>query len=50
MVINDTQRECYELVWIIVNFGKGSKVMQTAKKCGVSIIFRNLCLNISENT
>ena len=36
MVISDTKKECFELVWIIVNFGKGSKVMQTVKKCGMT--------------
>lgn len=33
---NDTECACFELIWAIVNFGKGSKVMQAAKKCGVT--------------
>lgn len=30
------QRTCFELIWAIVNFGKGSKVMHAAKKYGVT--------------
>ncbi len=33
---NDHERVCFELIWVIVNFGKGSKVMHAAKKCGVT--------------
>ena len=33
---NDHKRVCFELIWVIVNFGKGSKVMHAAKKCGVT--------------
>lgn len=33
-MIND--ETCFELIWVIVNFGKGSAVLQTAKKCGAS--------------
>ena len=33
-MIND--ETCFELIWVIVNFGKGSTVLQTAKKCGAS--------------
>ena len=33
---NDHKRVCFELIWVIVNFGKGSKVMYAAKKCGVT--------------
>lgn len=33
---NDPERTCFELIWAIVNFGKGSKVMHAAKKCGVT--------------
>ena len=33
---NDQEGTCFELIWAIVNFGKGSKVLHTAKKCGVS--------------
>ena len=35
-MINDTEKACFELIWAIVNFGKGSKVMQAAKKFGIS--------------
>lgn len=35
-MINDTEKACLELIWAIVNFGKGSKVMQAAKKFGIS--------------
>ena len=35
-MVNDTGKACFELIWAIVNFGKGSKVMQEAKKCGIS--------------
>ena len=30
-MVNDTGKACFELIWAIVNFGKGSKVMQEAK-------------------
>ena len=33
---SDQERVCFELIWVIVNFGKGSKVMHAAKKCGVT--------------
>ena len=33
---SDHERVCFELIWVIVNFGKGSKVMHAAKKCGVT--------------
>ena len=33
---SDQERACFELIWVIVNFGKGSKVMHAAKKCGVT--------------
>lgn len=33
---NHNEMPEFELIWIIVNFGSGSKVMQTAKKFGVS--------------
>lgn len=33
---NDPERTCFELIWAIVNFGKGSKVMHAAKKYGLS--------------
>ena len=33
---SDQERVCFELIWVIVNFGKGSKVMYAAKKCGVT--------------
>ncbi|MDY9921124.1 MAG: P-II family nitrogen regulator [Synergistota bacterium] len=36
MMSNDDGRVCFELIWAIVNFGKGSKVMHAAKKCGVT--------------
>lgn len=35
-MINDTEKACLELIWAIVNFGKGSKMMQAAKKFGIS--------------
>ena len=35
-MINDTEKACFELIWAIVNFGKGSKMMQAAKKFGIS--------------
>ena len=33
---NDQGSFCFELICAIVSFGKGSKVSQTAKKCGLS--------------
>ena len=35
-MVNDTGKACFELIWAIVNFGKGSKVMQEAKKHGIT--------------
>lgn len=35
-MINDSERACFELIWVIVNFGTGSKVMQAAKKYGLT--------------
>jgi nitrogen regulatory protein PII len=32
----EQQRVCFELIWAIVNFGKGSKVLHAAKKYGVT--------------
>ncbi|MBP8633056.1 MAG: P-II family nitrogen regulator [Synergistaceae bacterium] len=36
MMVNNTGGACFELVWVIVNFGKGSKIMQAAKKSGIT--------------
>lgn len=36
MMKNIPRENCFELIWAIVNFGKGSKVMHTAKKYGVT--------------
>jgi len=36
VMVNDTGKACFELIWAIVNFGKGSKVMQEAKKHGIT--------------
>ncbi len=33
---NDPKGICFELIWVIVNSGKGSKVLQAAKKCGMT--------------
>ena len=33
-MINDNTG--FDLIWVIVNFGKGSSVLQTAKKCGAT--------------
>jgi nitrogen regulatory protein PII len=35
-MVNNTGGACFELVWVIVNFGKGSKIMQAAKKSGIT--------------
>ena len=35
-MINGSGCAGFELIWVIVNFGKGSNVMQTAKKCGLT--------------
>lgn len=35
-MISDFEQTCFELIWVIVNFGKGSNVLQTAKKCGAT--------------
>ena len=33
---NKAEMVCFELIWAIVDFGKGSKVMHAAKNCGVT--------------
>ena len=35
-MVNNTGGACFELIWVIVNFGKGSKIMRAAKKYGIT--------------